>query len=87
HEVEFANIAEQEFGIKPSRELPNSSIYPVYLAIKNPLIVADGLITKQVIEQAKKAGHDGVMKSGKYPEIVAFRPEQIKSATGNNGNF
>src|SRR5690606_13508847 len=31
-------------------------------------------------------GYDGIvdMRSG---EIVAFRPEQIKSAIGNNGNF
>jgi hypothetical protein len=36
-----------------------------------------------------EAGHDGII--GTYPdgsrEYVAFRPEQIKSATGNSGRF
>ena len=37
----------------------------------------------------KELGHDGIMSSYSdgSMEIVAFRPEQIKSAIGNNGNF
>lgn len=39
----------------------------------------------------RELGYDGVMLKGSNNidgyEIVAFRPEQIKSATGNNGNF
>jgi len=87
HEVEFANIAEQELGIKPSSLLPNSTIYPVYLSIKNPLMVEDSAITKAVIDRARKGGHDGIIKSGSYPEYVVFRSEQVKSAIGNNGDF
>ncbi len=46
-----------------------------------------------LIERAKAGGHDGLMiPANNYPEYagetyVAFKPEQIKSAVGNNGNF
>jgi len=37
----------------------------------------------------KRLGHDGVIifLDGVPAEIVAFRPEQIKSAIGNSGAF
>ena len=41
-----------------------------------------------VIAYAKDGGHDGIFwKNGKDVFVVAFRPEQIKSATGNSGAF
>lgn len=36
------------------------------------------------IERALAAGYDGIIRGD---EIIAFRPEQIKSAIGNNGDF
>lgn len=46
----------------------------------------DGLIVKNVIDKGAE-----VSKNGEYAEIandyVAFNPDQIKSATGNNGEF
>ncbi|MES3041788.1 MAG: hypothetical protein V4730_11655 [Pseudomonadota bacterium] len=86
-DVEMANTAEQEFGIKPRAELPESTTYPVYLSLQNPLRV-NGIVTREVLKKAEKGGHDGVIASiGSQTEYVAFRPEQIKSAIGNNGNF
>lgn len=46
-----------------------------------------------VSDLARRAGFDGVMAEGFkkgenfLAEVVAFSPEQIKSATGNNGDF
>lgn len=78
-------------------------VMPSYLSMQNPLVI-DGegksfreLIPSGFIEQAKKAGHDGVMvenfrdSAAGYNEVgttyIAFKPEQIKAATGNNGDF
>lgn len=40
-------------------------------------------------KELKKAGHDGAIfyMDGEPVQYVAFRPEQIKSAIGNNGQF
>jgi N12 class adenine-specific DNA methylase len=52
------------------------------------------LFTVDHIKQAaQKAGYDGAIilntvdNGGAGNQYIAFRPEQIKSATGNNGNF
>ena len=50
----------------------------VYLSIKNP-----GRMTGRT-NAAYTAGHDGAKDRGVW---VAFSPTQIKSATGNNGDF
>jgi hypothetical protein len=44
---------------------------------------------QQLADALTQRGHDGVLVTldGKPAEIVAFRPEQIKSATGNDGSF
>lgn len=102
----------------------NGTVYPVYLAMKNPLIVGDSvvessgvkgvlnrlamgkkrftaeqklngfrsgdsrtsLITQADIQLLKDAGYDGVINETDF-EYIVFSPTQIKSATGNNGNF
>lgn len=48
-----------------------------------------GYITTEVKSRAEKAGFDGILqsKNGQLGEIVAFRPNQIKSAVGNIGAF
>lgn len=65
--------------------------YSVYLKIENPLIYTYGGITEPDLTlDAQSRGHDGVIiqnESGYWEELIVFRPNQIKSATDNNGNF
>ena len=66
---------------------------PVYLAIKNPKRVEDGTSDwHEEIAQAKREGHDGLVYENEWESpgedsYVAFEPTQIKSASGNNGQF
>ena len=55
---------------------------------------SDRTVVRFAIEYAKKNGYDGVIhpdsdvsNMGVDTAYVVFRPEQIKSATGNNGDF
>ncbi|WP_312271590.1 LPD23 domain-containing protein [Pseudomonas sp.] len=73
----------------------------VYLSIKNPLVLEGPILAPGTLErhfgvdtlaEAQRLvsdQYDGVIF--KYPdgelEVAAFRPEQIKSATANNGEF
>ena len=61
-----------------------ANVMPVYLAIKNPKRVA--FISTIEIEAAKAEGHDGLIAENRG-HLVAFEPEQIKSATGNVGTY
>lgn len=95
------------------KEDPQPNVMPVYLAIKNPLMVditnpahpgqAPGVwydtYGAQMAEYAIQSGYDGLIV-GDFSEdplllpsginetmYVAFKPEQVKSAIGNNGDF
>ena len=70
---------------------------PAYLSLRNPMTVqadsrgfADPRYEQPIIERARAAGHDGVVfvdpDTGDRFYAV-FKPEQIKSATGNDGTF
>lgn len=78
------------------------NIHAVYLSLQNPLEIDGakfGNYTDEVnrlsavVREAKSNGHDGVILrgwedgSGNYDQYIAFRPEQIKSAIDNNGEF
>ena len=70
-----------------------ANVMPVYLSMKNPFY-AEGLLSDYwTQERLIDAGFDGVIYDGGQdgkgdsPEYVVFRPEQIKSATGNDGSF
>ncbi len=79
------------------------NVLPLYLSLQNPLEVDGGggrfmQVMPQAIEQARAQGHDGLIvravidhasPASEYPVTVyvAFHPEQIKSAIGNNGTF
>lgn len=67
------------------------SVMPVYVSIKNPLVQEySNLPDPFLSDRAKEAGRDGIIVlngNGDFDEIVAFLPEQIKSATGNAGTF
>ena len=65
-----------------------ATYYPVHLSIKNPAtgnLADDFYDGKENVNSLTKKGYDGV----KYDDDVhvAFHPQQIKSAIGNNGNF
>lgn len=74
----------------------NASVMPVFLSIKNPLYTdASDLrhvfLTVDEVAKIERDGYDGLIyKHGddkSRHEYIAFRPEQIKSATGNRGTF
>lgn len=84
-----------------SGEGDDSTIYPVYLSIKNPLDTRtkEGRATfnrlvdleadASTAEQLAAHGYDGQIDEEMpgHPTYLAFSPEQIKSAVGNNGEF
>lgn len=76
-------------------------MYPVFAAVKNP-IDADEFVerfgrskrtpeeSQRITDQLVAEGYDGVVERGGpggFIEVMAFRPEQVKSATGNQGSF
>lgn len=79
------------FGEEPAgtKMPPGAATYPVHLSIVSPLVLQkSSQINEAVIERAKASGHDGIIADmGGAREYVAFRPEQIKSAIGNSGQF
>ena len=77
-------------------------VMPVYVSIQNPYVWPANRRAATTPEEAaairkdlEAQGHDGVIVPNEYAdpryaghyEVVAFRPEQIKSATGNRGTF
>jgi hypothetical protein len=77
-----------------------ANVMPVYLSIKNPadstvmmsdevqLAMDDGMGFTTVQEVLEDMGYDGIAIQHKEGmEYIVFNPNQIKSATGNNGNF
>ena len=77
----------------------NPTTFEVFLNARNPYIV--GKISneeygnrEQIVTKAKSGGYDAVVFKGVYdgPTVkqdvrIVFAPNQIKSATDNNGNF
>lgn len=71
-----------------------SNLIPAYASLQNPAVFNSYAEANKVgsaewkrIESGGK--HDGViiMDQGAMSEVIAFHPEQIKSATGNRGTF
>lgn len=66
-------------------------VLSLYVSLQNPAVV-DGDYAEWAgysateIQRLTAAGHDGLVNEA-MTEIVAFRPEQIKSATDNSGDF
>jgi len=80
----------------------SSNVMPVYVALQNPYVwpkgraaATDKAERDALTKELKNAGHDGMIVPNEYQdpqyanfhEIVAFRPEQIKSSIGNRGTF
>lgn len=88
---------------KRNGDTTQAQIIPVYLSIRNPKYEPMALIDEieeewrqydatHYVRNLIAQGHDGIVfagqtKLGFIQEFVAFRPEQIKSALGNSGNF
>ncbi len=82
---------------------PGGNIMPTYLSLQNPVIIdAKGANYHKVMlgafAQAEENGADGIIvrnvvdAANEYASepsdvFIAFEPTQIKSATGNNGDF
>jgi len=80
-----------------------ANVLPLFMSLQNPLIVDGGgrrfmQVMPEAIARAVADGHDGLIVNSvidhaspatDYPAqvVVAFRPEQIKSAIGNRGTF
>jgi hypothetical protein len=48
------------------------------------------VLTPEEVNKISAAGHDGILyydKDGNLVEVLAFKPEQVKSAIGNIGSF
>jgi len=61
-----------------------------YLSMQNPASMQDGLSVAFDTERLKRRGFDGIliqMKASGETIAVAFSPEQIKSASSNDGTF
>lgn len=71
----------------------NSNVMPLYVGIKNPFEIfgEDNKPINQIDRHHLEShGYDGIIlydDNGSMHEIVVFNPTQIKSATGNNGEF
>lgn len=72
------------------------NVMPAYLSLKNPVVIDAAAGDKNVagaISRAYRDGNDGVIVKNhsdlgqRGDVLVAFRPEQIKSAIGNSGRF
>jgi hypothetical protein len=95
----FAEVSEQ--GRRETGG--GANVMPLYMSMQNPLVVdGEGKRFMQVmpdaIAKAVAGGHDGIIvnrvidnasPASDYPAqiFIAFRPGQIKSATGNAGTF
>lgn len=72
-----------KYQIQNGREVDREKLIRSHLNLPSDATPMD--ITNEV----KSRGHDGIIYNGAWgnKEIVAFNPTQIKSATGNNGQF
>jgi len=78
-----------------------ANVMPVYVRLKNPYIAFVSVDSSQqeparwfddrkyIVEEAIASGNDGVIVENENGEklVIAFRPDQIKSAIGNRGTY
>jgi predicted GNAT family acetyltransferase len=89
----FKRNASEYAGTFPGMgQAEGGHVIPAYLSIQNPYrqTAAEWLAGKGLdLDSAKEQGYDGFIIEGQDggDTYVVFRPEQIKSAIGNNGEF
>lgn len=66
----------------------DSNVIPAYMKIENPYIhdPKTNMTMKQVFDEARKGGYDGVALNKGEAAYIAFKPEQVKSIF-NRGAF
>lgn len=79
-----------------------ANVMPVYVSLENPYVwpkdrkaAQTRAEAERITAELQKQGYDGVVvpneyqspEYAKFHEVIAFKPEQVKSATGNNGDF
>lgn len=68
-----------------------ANVLPVYLSIKNPIVIpVSDYNMERLAEASNDLSADGVIvkdDDGSVYVAIAFEPQQIKSATGNDGTF
>jgi hypothetical protein len=98
HKALGAFFASDPEDAEPYAKGAGSNIMPVDLHLTNPYKMTYAeLFSIRTTAQAKKMrrdidnlNHDGIWVSRNNPELdwwIAFRPNQIKSVIGNNGEF
>jgi hypothetical protein len=85
-----AHRAADRYNNDPER---GQAIFPVYVALRNPLVL-DGEIPRDgAFERARSGGHDGIVAQNVADGpcfgdvVVVFDPRRIKSATDNCGLY
>jgi hypothetical protein len=79
-------------------EKGNPIVYPMYIKIENPKFYKTATDFYREAElhkgrlnewrkELQRQGFDGVIVRGDFEEVIAFKPTQIKSATGNRGEY
>ena len=85
-EIARRNLESGYSGVSPSAKDPVATLTEQYMARYNRL--ADILDNPGLIEVLQEAEFDGIkMREQGATTFAVFRPEQIKSATGNAGTF
>lgn len=87
-------IGTKDYLKNPTHGETNPNIIPVYLSVKNPLILKEDDVDiiedigywKDIYDRVKSKGYDGVIMDD-MSQIFVFDPTQIKSAYGNIGSF
>lgn len=87
----FTRHPEDASGYAARGGSEGAAVVPAYVALRNPYVWPESDLAPAIVSAAKRAeleaaGYDGIIYRG-GDEVVAFRPEQIKSAIGNSGLF
>jgi len=83
---DYANIIAALDGAREG----GGHVLPVYLRIEDPATVLSREFSRADTRNAKAAGRDGLLTladDGAFSQLTVFSGEQIKSATGNSGEF
>lgn len=92
----YAELKSRADGTKTGDD--DQNVMPLYAAVRNPYVAtqqtkddlarADLDTIQRFTNMLKAKGHDGVILNFKdTQELVVFEPSNVKSATGNNGEF
>lgn len=76
--------------VRGAAEMYGANIIPAFVSLRNPYEATVRQDRAEALMRAADGGHDGLIvrdTDGSISTLSVFRPEQIKSATGNRGTF